>query len=315
MIIVTGAGGFIGHYIAEELGKTYSVLRVGTGSKWQDESYHGFRFLDVKNPGDFKPPILPQTGITAVIHCAAFLMIDNHQPKDYFLTNSLGTYNVLEYCRKVGARLIYLSTHSDMNASKKITITENDQRDFIGQTPNAAAFIASKIAACEMIESYNRARLVEGVIFRIANVRGFKSKDTEYNSVFHQFIAKAKVGSDIEIWGKHKTIRDLIYVRDVARAVKMALDRARPGLYNIGSGIGLTIEDEARGIIDVFSPKDNPSKIIYRPDIEEIRKHSCIFNIDKAREEFGWQPIYTYQKGLEDMKEEMKRGEEVKLWV
>jgi UDP-glucose 4-epimerase len=157
-----------------------------------------------------------------------------------------------------------------------------------------------------MIRSYARDGVVNATILRIANVRGYGSKDTKYNSVFHQFIAKARNSEPIELWGALKTQRDLIYVKDVARAVRLAMVKAPSGLYNIGSGKGMTIEDEAREIVKVFSPLDNPSKFVYRKEIPEVRKHSCIFRIDKARQHFGWAPIYSYHDGLVDMKHEQE---------
>lgn len=296
MIVVTGAQGFIGQYVVNELKREGKEV-------WGD-------FFDIRNTEGYR--FLPDKDIEAVVHCAALLMIDDHSPLMYFLTNTIGTYNILEYCRKVGARLIYTMTHSDVNAAGELYITEQTPRCFTtssyGQNGNSIPFITSKIAASEMIEAYNRSGLIEGVILRLSNIRGVGSKDTRYNSVFHQFIQKAKLGETIELWGERKTIRDLIYVKDVARAIRMAIDGAEPGLYNIGLGQGLTIEDEAKAIIDVFSSEYSRSMIFYRPEIEEVRKHSYIFAIDKARRDFRWEPLYSYKQGLEDMKQIMSQG-------
>lgn len=296
MIVVTGAQGFIGQYVVDELKREGKEV-------WSD-------FFDIRNTEGYR--FLPDKDIEAVVHCAALLMIDDHSPLMYFLTNTIGTYNILEYCRKVGARLIYTMTHSDVNAAGELYITEQTPRCFTtssyGQNGNSIPFITSKIAASEMIEAYNRSGLIEGVILRLSNIRGIGSKDTRYNSVFHQFIQKAKLGETIELWGERKTIRDLIYVKDVARAIRMAIDGAQPGLYNIGLGQGLTIEDEAKAIIDVFSSESSRSMIFYRPEIEEVRKHSYIFAIDKARRDFRWEPLYSYKQGLEDMKQIMSQG-------
>ncbi|MFA6446579.1 MAG: NAD-dependent epimerase/dehydratase family protein, partial [Candidatus Paceibacterota bacterium] len=152
-------------------------------------------------------------------------------------------------------------------------------------------------------------------------------QDTKYNSPFHQFIDKARKGEDIEVWGNPpKTVRDMIYVKDVCRAFILAIEKKDVhGWYNIGSGKGLTIKEEVKEIISVFSPweecpeyvegnvvanyREKMSKIIYRPDIEEVRTHSCIFLINKAVKELGWWPLYTYHDALVDMKEEMEAGE------
>ena len=144
---------------------------------------------------------------------------------------------------------------------------------------------------------------------RFPGIRGYGSRDTHYNCVFHQFIQKAIRSEPIEIWGEHKTVRDLVYIKDVVAAIIGALkSKNAKGLYNIGSGKGMTIEEEAKAIIKAFSPPDNPSEIIYRPDIEEVRKRSYIFDISKAKRDFGYSPKYSYEEALIDYKKEMKRG-------
>jgi UDP-glucose 4-epimerase len=309
MIIVTGANGFIGRYLVEELKKMkLDVLPVGKSfacCKVNEGIFAAGKF-DVSNKECFD--YLPQTNVEAVIHCAAKLMIDNHPPEEYFKVNTIGTYNVLEYCRKVGAKLIYLQTHSDVNAGPKY-ISESTPRCFTTNSygQNSIPFIASKVAACEMIEAYNRKGDVESTILRLANIRGVGSQDTRYNCVFHQFIQRAIKGEPIELWGALKTQRDLIYIKDVVKAIIHAYIGSDKGFYNIGSGKGLTIEDEAKAIIKVFSPIGNPSKLIYRPEIEEVRKHSGIFRIGKAMEDLHWNPAYSYEDGLRDMKRIMEK--------
>ena len=280
-ILVTGAKGFVGKYLVEELKKReYEVVGIGR-EEW-----------DVRQRA---PSFLPR-GIDIVVHCAALLMIDGHAPKAYFQTNAVGTYNVLEFCRENNAKMIYLMTHSDINAHNDIYI-DDDVDSVYGGSPEVIAFIASKVAAKQMIEAYNRSGYVKGVILRLANIRGVGSKDTQYNCVFHQFIEKAKKGEPIELWGALKTIRDLIYVKDVVNAIILSFG-AVPGIYNVGSGIGLTIKQEAEAIVDVFSPIQNRSQFIYLPDVEEVRKKSCVFRIDKARKEFGWYPKYSYVEAV-----------------
>ena len=283
-VIVTGANGFVGKYLVKELNcRGYSVLALGR-KEW-----------DIRHPA-----CNLSYDVDIVVHCAALLMIDGHPVEEYFFTNALGTYNVLEFCRKAKAKLIYLMTHSDVNNSDYVYINESTEQKYIG-SPESIAFITSKIAAMKMIEAYTTSKFVDGIILRLANIRGVGSQDTKYNCVFHQFIEKSKRGEPIELWGELKTIRDLIYVKDVVDAIIASFD-APAGLYNIGSGVGLTIEQEARAIAQVFNPPDKQTKFIYRSDIEEVRKKSCVFEIDKARREFGWYPKYNYVQGLSDMK-------------
>jgi nucleoside-diphosphate-sugar epimerase len=58
----------------------------------------------------------------------------------------------------------------------------------------------------------------------------------------------------------------------------------------------------------VFSPSDKPSRLVYRPDIEEVRKRSYIWDISKAKRDLDWEPKYSYEEALADYKKEMERG-------
>ena len=316
MIIVTGATGFVGRYLVDQLVKDDVEVLATSRNKAGEEYYKNrgvpYAKLDITHEEDFDK--LPKHGVEAIAHLAALLSIDIAQwtAKDYLMTNALGTYNVLEYCQKSSVKkIIYTMTHSDVNRAKEVTITEETPRQF-GVTyglGNTVPFIISKIAGNTFVEVYDRDGIIQAIMFRLPGVRGYGSRDTYYNTVFHQFIQKAIRSEPIEIWGEHKTVRDLIYVKDVVAAIIKALrsDKAH-GLYNIGSGKGLTIEDEAKAIIKVFSPSGKPSRLVYRPDIEEVRKRSYIWDISKAKRDLDWEPKYSYEEALTDYKKEMERG-------
>ena len=311
MIIVTGANGFIGRYLVDQLSKDGKEI-FATDINTRRETYYKksnipFVAINITEAKEFEG--LPEKNINAVVHPAGLLSIDTakYTARDYLMVNALGTYNVLEYCRKNDIKkIVYAMTHSDVNRSKELVITEETPREFGGALP----YIVSKISAMNFIEGYSRDYGIKGICLKFPGIRGYGSRDTYYNCVFHQFIQKAMKSEPIEIWGEHKTVRDVVYIKDVVAAIIGALKSKKAnGLYNIGSGVGLTIEDEAKAIIKVFSPKDNPSKLIYRPDIEEVRKRSYIFDISKAKRDFGYSPKYSYEEAMKDYKKEMERKE------
>jgi len=309
-VLVTGANGFIGRYLVDALHRDGREV-VAIGNSAEVEGYYqemGIRYVrvDIREDEDFSR-IGP---VDAVVHLAGLLSIDAEgwTPKDYFLTNALGTYNVLEYCRKekVGT-IIFSMTHSDMNKAKEVVITDSTPQQYGGvrQTGSPLPYIISKIAAMNLINTYAEECGIRQVIMRLPGIRGFGSQDTLHNCVFHQFIEKAERGEPIQIWGKHETRRDFVYVKDVVQAIEKALDSENArGTYNIGSGEGLTILDEAEAIIDVFSDPGSRSKIVFRPDIPELRTRSYIFDYSKAERDFGYRPMYTYSSGLIDFKKE-----------
>jgi len=318
VIVVTGATGFVGTYLVDQLVKE-GIEVLATGKSKIGEAYYksrGIHFmqLDLTKEEDFEK--LPKEGVDAVVHLAGLLSIDIWMPRDYFMVNTLGTRNVLDYCRKRDIpKIIFSMTHSDVNRADNIVITEETPRQFAGGRGYARSYIISKIAAMDFIECYSREYDMKGISLRFPGIRGYGARFISFwkgqpqVSAFYIFIQKALRGEPIEIWGEHKTIRDLLYVKDAVGGIVSALRSENAnGLYNIGTGVGLTIEDEAKAIIKAFSPPDNPSKLIYRPEIEEVEKRSYIFDITKAKKELGYSPKYSYENAMMDYKKEMESG-------
>ncbi|WP_199520780.1 MULTISPECIES: hypothetical protein [Clostridia] len=73
--------------------------------------------------------------------------------------------------------------------------------------------------------------------------------------------------------------------------------------YNVGTGIPVTLEEQIRTIIDVFSPKDNPSTIVYRP--EKKAGGGFLMDISNAKEELGYEPKYDVRMDISNAKEEL----------
>ena len=315
MILITGASGFVGRYVTDQLvqngEKVVAVVHGDHGLKFYRAAGVPVVSVDLTFRDDFDE--LPFDGVDAIVHTAGLLSIDSPRwdSVDYFDTNIIGMYNVLEYARRVGCKkVVNIATHSDTSRCNEKVIYEDTPICYGGGDsgrPGTIAYITSKIAAMNMLDAYALEYGMQGISLRLPGIRGYGSRDTFYNCVFHQFIQKALKGEPIPIWGKHDTYRDLVYIKDVVQAVVCSLkSNSANGLYNIGSGSGLTILEEAQHIIDVFCEPGEVSDIEFHPEIDEVRKNSWIFSISKAKRELGYFPRYSYREGLEDFKKEME---------
>jgi UDP-glucose 4-epimerase len=85
------------------------------------------------------------------------------------------------------------------------------------------------------------------------------------------------------------------------------------GFYNVGTGIPITLEEQIRTIVDVFSPHEHPSQIIYRPD--KLSTGGFLMDITNAKDELGYEPKYNCRKLLEDYKKEMELNKFMKLRI
>lgn len=102
---------------------------------------------------------------------------------------------------------------------------------------------------------------------------------------------------------------DIIYVKDVAEAFLKAIESDKTyGLYNMTSGTELELEDQVKAVIEVFGNPEKKSKIVYRPE-KPNNTPSFLFDMTKAKEDFGFVPKYTnYLDIMKDYKKELESG-------
>lgn len=325
MVIIIGATGFIGMYTVDRfLQEGYEVLATGRNPvmrKQLEEKGVKCLPLDISRKEDFD--MLPTENVEGVILLAGLLPANapvdiekDENAADYIRVNVEGTINVLEYCRKNGIRkVISTSSYADVFCSwkKGVALKETEPRNF-RYTGDHAVYVISKNAANDVMEYYNQQHGMQCASFRLPPVYGVGPHSEIYvNGKYYKtgiqtFIERAQKGEDIEIWGDPTITRDIVYVKDVARAFVLALRSDKTsGLYNMTSGTEVTLEQQVQAVIDVFG-KDKGSKIVYCPE-KQNNTPSFLFDMSKAKEDFGFVPEYlSYHAMMEDYKEELESG-------
>lgn len=325
MVIVIGATSFIGMYTVDELVKSgKQVIATGRNERLRpflEDMGAEFISLDITKPEDFSK--LPADNVEGVILLAGLLpanatadLVNEENAIDYVRVNTMGTVNVLEYCRTNGIKkIISATTYGDVSGAwrKGYAITEDEPRNF-SFTGDHAVYTITKNAANDLIEYYSQQHGLQGAVFRFPPVYGVGPHGTilvdgkPYKSAIQVWIEKAASGQNLEIWGDPHISRDIIYVKDVARAYRMALESdSTHGLYNMTSGVPLELEDQARAVIEVFGDSSK-SKIVYRPELKN-NTPSFLFDMSKAERDFGFVPAYRdYYSMMLDYKAEMESG-------
>jgi len=281
MILVFGAGGFIGTYLTDQLvadGQHVVATDLNEIAKGfyqrQGVPYHR---LDITRRDEFDR--LPTEGISAVVHLAcvqpANVSEQKYDAADFIRVNVLGTLNILEFCRANRIpKIIYASSHRNTQGMW-------EQKD---GTP---------------------IRESDGRSIKFTEI--FKD-GKPIKTGFQVFIENAERGLPIELWGDPTNGRDIVYVKDVVAAFQAALaKRGIGGLYNISSGRRLSLAEQAQTIIRVFSPPDRRSDIRYRPELPNLIE-SYFYDIGKAERTFGWRPKYSFEDMLIDYRKEMDSG-------
>lgn len=302
-VLVTGAGGFIGSHLVEELLFNDAEVRafvkyngrgdLGLLSDLPKESQKSIDMI----MGDIRDPFFVRKAVKGcdyVFHLAALIGIPYSYvaPHDYVATNVLGTINVLEACKDEGTpRLIHTSTSETYGTAQYVPIDEKHPMQ--GQSP----YSASKIAADKMAESYYNSFELPVVIVRPFNTFGPRqSARALIPTVVSQALTQDKI-----VMGSLEPIRDLTFVKDTAEGFLTVglCDKAIGQVVNLGAGRGETVGNVVKIILRILGKEDmpiqeDPARI--RPAKSEVMQ--LVSNNSKAKSLCGWCPKYSFEEGL-----------------
>lgn len=322
-IVVFGATGNLGAHISTHLKKIgYHVIAVG-----HRKNENGFfsdydipyYLVNIEEQDDFKQ--LPQENVYAVVHFAGTLpaAMEGFHASFYIQSIIQGTLNVLEYARLCGAeRFVFPQTLFDIHYlfGTKTPIPADSER----KVPEGDhwLYVIAKNAAVEIIEHYYRTYGIKRFIFRLSRIYLYHPNPYTYTDgkkvmVSDRFlIYKAIKGEKIEIWGDPHRLLETICIDDFLQIIEKSLTaNVEGGIYNVGSG-GSTLEERIKGIVEVFSPANHPSEIVYCP--EKRNSTQFVLDISKTIKELGYKPQYTWKDYLIKFKETMEKQPFAKIW-
>lgn len=302
-ILVTGADGFIGSHLTEELMRrghhvrAFVLYNSFNSWGWLDESPKDIRAnLDVF-AGDIRDPNGVRQAMKdcdIVLHLAALIAIpySYHSPDTYIDTNVKGTLNVVQAARELGVeKVVHTSTSEVYGTARFVPITE--EHPLQGQSP----YSASKIGADQIAMSFYSSFATPVSIIRPFNTYGPRqSARAVIPTIITQIANGAK---QIKLGALHPT-RDFNYVRDTIRGfIAVAESPQSVGeVINIGSNFEVSIGDTASLIAEQMGKTIEivSDDIRMRPEKSEVERLWA--SNAKAKEIVGWQPEYGGVEGL-----------------
>src|SRR5665213_4490325 len=249
-ILLTGAGGFIGSHLAEELVRGNFGVRAFV--HYNSMSSHGWldlspaeirKQLDVF-AGDIRDPHGVRTamkGCDSVLHLAALIAIpySYHSPDTYVDTNVKGTLNVVQAARDLGvAKVVHTSTSEVYGTARFVPITE--EHPLQGQSP----YSASKIGADQIAMSFYTSFDTPVAVLRPFNTYGPRQSA---RAVIPTIITQLASGARQIKLGAVSPTRDFSFVTDtVAGFIAAAQSERSVGqVINVGSNFEVSIGDTA----------------------------------------------------------------------
>jgi UDP-glucose 4-epimerase len=324
-IIIFGATGAIGAYVAVDLReKGYNVIAVGQRKSDNDFfNDYGIEYysVDISQKADFDK--LPKEGIDAVVHTAGTMpaRMEGYYPHKYIDSEIHGTLNILEYMQTVGARKIVFTQAGSNSSYKmgKIPIPPDVQKTFPPNNDHSIYAIC-KNAAVDMIEHFHNRYGIQRFVLRLSSNIYSYHPDPYYFvdgqkrwMSFRLIIDKVIRGEDVEIWGDPSKAKENTYIYDCVAVIRKAIESdLAGGIYNVGRGVPVTIEEQIKGIVEIFASPDKKPNVIYCPEKPDIREY--VLDISKTRRDLGYTPEWSYLRSLVDMKEKMQSNHFAKLW-
>ncbi len=300
-IVVTGGAGFIGsnfirYYLQthpdDEVINLDRLTYAGNLLSLQDvQDMERYRFVrgDIADE-DLVERILAE-GVDGVLNFAAESHVDRsiEDPTIFIRSNVLGTQTLLNAARKYSVpRYVQIST-DEVYGSLGPTGSFREDTPLAPNSP----YSASKAGADLLVRAHYETYGMPVLITRCSNNYGpyqFPEK------VIPLFIMNAMADKPLPLYGDGLNVRDWIHVLDHCRGIDRVFRKGKEGeVYNIGGGCEKKNIEITRLILELLGkPEDLIEYVSDRPG------HDRRYAIDsgKIREELGWEPHYTFEKGI-----------------
>ncbi len=306
-VLVTGGAGFIGSNLVDRLVELRAEVTV------LDDLFTGqlsnIQHLDRINfvKGSIADYDLVEELVAEVDYvfnlAVRNIIVSTKNPQLDFEVNAHGTFNVLLAAKRRGIqRVIYASSASIYGNPRYLPINEDDGCNILN--PYAASKMTGENYCMAFYETYN----VPVTILRYSNVYGIRQNPSNpYCGVVSKFFEAVLKGESPKIHGDGEQSRDFTYVEDVVEATILAAinEKARGEIFNVGTGIEMSVNTLARMIIEIAGSDLEPVYIDKR-DIDNIRRR--VLNIEKIRKYIRWVPTTTLYNGLKKTYEWLKRA-------
>jgi dTDP-glucose 4,6-dehydratase len=318
VILVTGGAGFIGSnfvlsWLAAEGTPVVNLDKLTYAGNLRNlesigsDPRHIFVRGDIGD-GDLVAHLLKEHRPRAIVHLAAESHVDRsiHGAAAFVETNVVGTLTLLQAARAYWSglptpererfRFLHVSTDEVYGSLGPADAAFTEASAYAPNSPYAA----SKAAADHMVRAYHHTYGLPALTTHCSNNYGpfqFPEK------LIPLVIVNALEGKPLPIYGDGRNVRDWLYVRDHCDAIRIALEKGRPGAtYNIGGSSERANIDVVTSIcrtLDAFRPEGAPhAKLITY--VADRQGHDRRYAIDASRigSELGWTPREPFDTGL-----------------
>ena len=295
-ILVTGGAGFIGSHVVDECiaaGHDVAIVdnfwehgggrraNVNLKAKLHETDIRGKDVHQVIRA--FRPDVVSHH---AAQHSVAISTADPDYDAD---VNIRGLVNILETCSANGVKkVVFASSAATYGTPQYLPINETHP-----QLPESPYGI-TKMAAEHYLRYYAASKGLSFTALRYGNVYGPRQDPNGEAGVIAIFTGRIIRGEPIRVDWDGEQRKDYVFVGDVARANIIALTQGNDDVFNIGTGIGTSV-NALHAAIAAAVGRD--VEVVHAPKrAGDVR--TCVFAIDKARDRLGWEPATALADGI-----------------
>ena len=304
-ILITGASGFVGHHLADFLGRAQpTATLIGTQlapSETMSPALQAARTIDLKSYEQVHT-LLDDCQPDVIYHLAAqaFVPRSFEDPWETLENNIRAQVNIIQTClqTQLRPRIVIVSSAEIYGAVGSGELPLNEDARILPSNPYSVSKVAQDMLGLQYYLSHE---------LPIMRARPFNHIGPGQNL---RFVApsfalqiariEAKQQEAVIYVGNLEARRDFTDVRDIVRAYHLIAQRGLPGqAYNVASGIALSIRqllDTMLSMTDEDIDVRVDSKRLRPVDIPEIRGDA-----GKLRRDTGWHPHYTFEATLRDV--------------
>lgn len=294
--LILGGGGFLGSHLCEALlAQGYAVRIFDRPNLSRFTLFQHTEAMEWVE-GDFinrEQVAQAVSGCDVIYHLISTTLprSSNENPAYDVQTNLIGTLHLLEAAQKNKIRkTIFVSSGGTVyGIPHEIPIKESHPTEPI------CSYGISKLAIEKYLSLFHLLHGMDYCVLRLANPFGERQRVAAAQGAVAVFLYKALRNETVEIWGDGSVVRDYFHVSDAVSAMMKALTyRGSSGVFNIGSGVGQSLNEILAAIETQLGA---PVKRSYL-DARKFDVSVSVLNISKAAEILNWTPQISFAEGL-----------------
>jgi UDP-glucose 4-epimerase len=295
-ILIIGGAGFLGSNLTESLlkdGHEITILDQTKSGRLFSSSPVGSLTCLIGNTADRELIRNAVDGQEFVCHLASSTIpsTSNDDPKFDIASNLTAAIEILDACRDFGIKkTIFLSSGGTVYGNTSVPlISENHP------TNPVSSYGIVKLAIEKYLHLYNHLYGSPFVALRLSNPYGKFQSSKGTQGAISVFLDRASKNIPIDVWGNGEIVRDYIHVSDVVTGIQACMSQeCESGIYNLGGGVGYSLNDIVREIGSVLGK--NPLVNFHAGRPSDVERN--VLDVTKLKKALSWQPTIDLKTGI-----------------